>query len=504
MFKPFFCLLRAFCKTSRYNRTGKSLLVVPATRLGSVIVFYLSNSLVLSGCSLFQGDTSLEPMELQDFDRKVKVERLWSIDTGSGTAKRQVADLSAELFFKTVDGVESTYLAAADKKGQISVWSFKENKESNDDTNSIGEVDLTRSPKRVASKGLASRLTSGPEADSDRLYVVDEDATLYAFDTISLKVLWTKELSSEATAKPASNGRKVAVRTIDGALSVFDAVSGELQWDYRHELPALSLRSQAQPLVTDSEVIVGFETGHLRAMNLSDGSLVWQVRVAQPTGRTDLERVVDVDTKAIIDGGSVYTASYQGNIVSIDRSQGRAEWRQPFSTAQNLSYQDGSIAGVSSESEVILIDAYSGTAEWRNDLLLRRGLGAPLLTQDYVLVCDNKGWLHVLDRSDGQMIGRRQLGNTSNHIALLALDANNYLLDTGRGKLRAFTIIELDSIDKSSESDDSVGNEDNLDSSDSINLDFGSGLGTTVPGLLDNGDEAGKADNDTDDDDDDS
>ena len=424
----------------------------------------------LAGCSIFRGDQSAKPMPLAEFDERVEIDSLWSVNRGTGTAKRQVADLSVEVLKPSeADSNGALRLISAGHEGDITVSEFE----------SSDAAALARAPRRKDAVKLDTRIAAGPEASNTAVFVVDNDAKLVALGASELDLLWTANLSSEATAKPAANNEVVAVRTIDGALTVFDATTGERRWEYRHELPALSLRSQAQPLVTDSEVLTGFETGHIRAMNLSDGSLVWQVRVAQPSGRTDLERVVDVDTQAIIDGGSVYTASYQGNIISIDRSKGRAEWRQPFSTAKNIDYDDGSLAAVSADSEIVLLDAYSGTVEWRNSELLRRGIGAPLLTAEFVLVADDAGWVHVLDRDNGDIIGRRRLGKKTPHAALKSLGETVFLYENGRGTLKGFSLTEL--IIEQSELTDSENIDTEADSASQIEF----GTSPAVPSLLD-------------------
>ena len=435
--------------------------------------------LLISGCSLFGGDKAQAPMELLDISERIAVDKLWAIDTGSPKGDERIGDLSLTLItdaeLNSLIGSEASGsssedasiagLVSADRKGRLMIWQFPQAEEGGSSA-----VNYEKGPARLVFKETRQALLAGPSVAAGRLLILTESAELVALAGPDLSERWRASLSSESTAKPGSNESLVAVRTVDGALDVFKLEDGSSAWDYRHELPALTLRSIASPLLTDTQIFAGFETGHLRAMNLSDGSVVWQARVAQPKGRTDLERVVDVDTPAIIDGGSVYTAAYQGNIVAIDRAQGRLQWRFPFSTAKAIDVVDGQLAAVGASGEVVLLDAYTGSLLWRNEDLLRRGLGSPKLLDEHVAVVDAKGFLHLLDLASGEIVGRRGITSASVNARVLRLEDGVLLVDTGRAsvlglRLRAIKAAELPADDENASENQG----------DEIELDFGMG-----------------------------
>ena len=83
------------------------------------------------------------------------------------------------------------------------------------------------------------------------------------------------------------------------------------------------MRGTGAPLVTNHLAVAGLSTGKVVALDTQTGVPVWEQRVAVPQGRSELERIVDIDGGLLLSGGTLYVASYQG-------TDGRTEqWRQP-------------------------------------------------------------------------------------------------------------------------------------------------------------------------------
>ena len=102
----------------------------------------------------------------------------------------------------------------------------------------------------------------------------------------------------------------VIVRTTDGAVIALNEKTGGKLWSYEHNAPALSVRGSA-PIIVEDNVIEGYDNGKLMALRLADGKYVWETSIAIPKGRSEVERLVDLDVDPIDVGGVIYIASYQ-------------------------------------------------------------------------------------------------------------------------------------------------------------------------------------------------
>ncbi len=345
-------------------------------------ILFVALSLVLVACSSTdEAELALEPAELIDIDSDVRLKVVWSDDVGAGSEDR---------YSLLTPAILGDRVYATDAEGQVIAYEL----ESGDD---LWETELD------------VPVSGGAGVSADSVFVGTYTGEVIALSTEDGSEQWRAQLTSEVLAAPQSNGRVVVVQTTDGALAGLDANDGRQLWFFDNSIPVLTLRGTAAPLVTDTAVYAGFSTGKLVALNVVDGSMMWQQRVAISRGRSEIERVVDVDGTPLLVDDVLYAASYQGRLVAVNRATGRGLWAQDVSTHTELAAGFGNIYHVSDEGKVSAFNANSGDLVWENDQLKRRQLGAPQTFDNYLAVGDFEGYLHVLNQSDGQLVARRKV-----------------------------------------------------------------------------------------------
>ncbi|WP_018416817.1 outer membrane protein assembly factor BamB [Teredinibacter turnerae] len=349
---------------------------------------------------------AMKPADLVKFEATAKLKKQWSRDTGSGTDKRYsrlVPALDRNNKIYTV-GVKGDVQALDAKTGKR-LWhtSLKTQQGSED-----AFVDQQSWVAKLfggllfwQEKPQPLQIAGGIAVNNQAVFFGGFDGYVYAVDSENGELLWQAALSSEVAAAPAANSEVVAVNTIDGRVYLLDAKTGEQRWRYDQTVPILTLRGTSAPVLTPTQVIVGFDSGQIVSLATSDGSTQWEVRVSRPQGRTELERIVDIDGTPVVNSGYVYAASYQGNIVALSRAAGRSLWQQEASTAHNIAVADGKVFVSTEESKVIAFNSITGEPEWENFQLKRRDIGGPQEIGDYIAVIDKKGYLHLMNKSDG-------------------------------------------------------------------------------------------------------
>jgi outer membrane protein assembly factor BamB len=83
--------------------------------------------------------------------------------------------------------------------------------------------------------------------------------------------------------------------------------------------------------------------GRVLAFDALTGAVVWEVRVAISQGRSEIERIVDVDGSMELAGDELYAASYQGSLVAIEVANGRKLWQQKASSYSGVSQSFGNV-----------------------------------------------------------------------------------------------------------------------------------------------------------------
>ncbi len=339
----------------------------------------------LGGCSwlgnLFTQEVPVEPpAELQDFTPELDVSDLWSegLDGGSGVRLlRLVPAVSGDrLYTVNAHGV----LRALDAREGDELWSVE--------------------------TGLPA--TAGPVIDGDRIWFGTAEGGLEARSVADGARVWHRQLSSEILAPPRIAGDRVLVRTVDGRLHALERETGRQLWVHGEQVPALSLRGNARPLALGDRALAGFDNGMAAAFGLDRGKRIWEQRIAQPRGRSELERMVDVDADPVGDDGQVFFSAYQGRLSALDPRSGELLWTRTLPSYAGMSLHERLLLLTDQHSEVWAVDRRNGASLWKQAELRGRQLTRPVVQGDAVVVGDFEGYLHWLSLSDGHLVGRIQ------------------------------------------------------------------------------------------------
>jgi outer membrane protein assembly factor BamB len=162
-------------------------------------------------------------------------------------------------------------------------------------------------------------------------------------------------------------------------------------------------------LVGDT-VICGFDNGKVVAVNVQTGDVLWESAVAPAKGRTELERLVDIDSPVEVADQDVFVVGFQGRAAMLALESGQIWWARDASSYRGLALDPNALYIADSDGSVIAMRRNDGSELWRQDLLHRRGLSAPVVDGDAVVVADYEGYVHWIDRSDGAIVGRASSG----------------------------------------------------------------------------------------------
>jgi len=172
---------------------------------------------------------------------------------------------------------------------------------------------------------------------------------------------------------------------------------------------------------------------------LEHGRLLWEANAAVPRGRSDLERLVDIDGNMILVGRVLYVVTYQGRIVAIDALEGEVLWAKEMSSYAGISADERQIYVTDSDSNIWAVDRVSGDMLWKQDKLAYRQVTAPVSIGEYVLVGDFDGYIHILSRQDGGLIGRDRVDSDGFHVQPQSRGETVYIYGNG-GTLSALRI----------------------------------------------------------------
>ena len=258
-----------------------------------------------------------------------------------------------------------------------------------------------------------------------------------ALDAATGRELWRAKVNSELLSAPAITEKVVVIRSVDGRLQGFDSIHGKALWSVEQQVPRLSLRGTAIPVTAKEVAVSGFDNGKVMAVNLTTGDTVWDTALASPHGRTELDRLVDIDSAVRVVGDNVFAAGFQGRTAMLALDSGQIWWAHDMSSYRGLAVDEENIFVTQSDGVVVALRQRDGSELWHNDKLKRRGLSTPAVTSTALAVADYQGYLHWLSKETGELVARQRVAKFRvSNPPVAARDTVVVLTDSG--KMAAF------------------------------------------------------------------
>jgi len=286
-------------------------------------------------------------------------------------------------------------------------------------------------------RDLAGRIAAGPAvSEGGRLFVGTGEGKVWALNGENGDTRWQSEVSSEVVTMPRIASGMVFVGTADDFIWALRAADGGTRWSFNVEGQGLSLRGGSRPAFHKGRVFTGFSNGELVALEAGDGKPAWRHSVASPSGRTELERMVDVDAAPKVVDGTVIGAAYHGSVVALNAEDGQQLWQRGFSVHNDPAVAGDRVFLTTAESEVVALDRANGGTMWTQDVLGDTGsVSPPVVTDRAVVVADAAGRVTWFERDGGRVLGQLQVGPSAIHGAPLVLDDGGLLVLTDEGTL---------------------------------------------------------------------
>jgi outer membrane protein assembly factor BamB len=369
----------------------------------------LAALLIAAGCSK---DKDVEPpATLVNFPAKLPVKKLWGEGVGGG--KKQLV-----LRLGLGPTVDNGVVFAASHKGEVLAASLE-------------------TGRHIWVKKLKIPISAGPGAGAGLVVVGSSKGAVVALDGATGREVWRSRMNSELLSAPAVGEKVVVLRSVDGRLHGLDAHSGKELWSVEQQVPRLSLRGTATPIIAKEVAISGFDNGKVMAVSINSGDTVWDTALASPHGRTELDRLVDVDSAVRTVGDNVFATGFQGRTAMLALDSGQIWWAHDMSSYRGLAVDDENIYVTQSDGIVVALRQRDGSELWRNQKLKLRRLSTPVLTSTAVVIADFQGYVHWLDKSTGELVARERIAKERVTNSPVAVDDTVVVLTDG-GKLAAY------------------------------------------------------------------
>lgn len=401
------------------------------------ILFVAALIAVAPGCSTVKGwfgastkSKANQPTELTKIASPIGVSKLWDVNLGDGEGKlwlRQRPTLDGNRIYATNDDGEVVALDAATGK---QIWV----------ANAVNVAKTGSWIKFWKRKAAEAGLTGSPGVGNGLVVVGGRNGEVVAFSADTGEKKWSVRVTSEVLSAPRVIDTRVIVRANDGRVFGLDPADGSRKWVYDRGLPALSVRGNSSPVGAGGLTFIGYDDGTVVALRDEDGLRVWEQAIAEPDGRTELERMADIDGEMIIDGEQIFVASFHDKLMSLAAATGQPLWTHDYGSYAGVAVAGDKLVFSDKNGDVWALDKSSGTSSWKQNLLQHRQLTTPVIQGEYAVVGDLEGYLHWIKLDTGDVVGRVRIERAAvRGTPQVSADGILYAL-TNEGKLAAYRL----------------------------------------------------------------
>lgn len=376
---------------------------------------------LLSGCSLFNSEEDVVKMSpLPVVENQFTPTTSWSTSVGNGIGKYY-----STLHPAFADGV----VYAADRHGVVKALSI-------DDGREIWSVNLAEKDGWFSTR--AALLSGGVSVSGGKVYIGTEQAQVYALNASDGSVAWKTSVVGEALSRPVVSDGLVLIHTSNGQLQALNEADGAVKWTVNLDMPSLSLRGESAPTTAFGAAIVGGDNGRVSAVLMQQGQLIWQQRISQANGPTEIDRLSDVDTTPVVVNGVVYALAYNGNMTALDLRSGQIMWKRDLGSVSDFVIDGNRIYIIDQNDRVLALSTDGGVTLWTQSDLLHRNLTSPALYNGYIVTGDSEGYLHWINVEDGRFVAQQKV-DSSGFLTEPVVAGGKLLIQAKDGTLYALT-----------------------------------------------------------------
>ena len=329
------------------------------------------------GCSSLTG---IDKDDTVDVESRLLVSKLWSHSV--------VTDFSDE-YLRLMPLLKDGRMYVAGPKGELVAFRVKDG-------------------KRLWRRSSELEITAGAGGGEETMIVGATDGKVVAFSLDSGEEIWQSDIGEQVTAVSKQHRGLVLVRTADRIVAM-DAASGGKRWQYKDNPPPLTIKGASLPVFHRGSAFVGLDSGYVLVMDLKSGRVLSKVRLGVDVGSTDLDRIVDVDGRMVVEDGVLYAGAYQGRTVAVNLDNGEVVWTLNIASQSGLDVGNRRVFIATADNRVVALSRKTGKQIWSNDSLQKEYLSAPAVIGPFVIVGSDHGHFYWLSKKSGKLLERTKL-----------------------------------------------------------------------------------------------
>jgi len=302
-------------------------------------------------------------------------------------------------------------------------------------------------PVAKGDQNKAARFGGGASVDSGRVFATDGLGDVVAFDANTGAEIWRVKPGGPLRGSPTIGADQLYVLSQDNQLFALSTADGSQKWAASGSLESQGVFGVAAPAVARSTIVAGFSSGELNAYRYENGRALWGDALSRTSISTSVSSLSDIDADPVIDQNQVYALGQGGRMVALDLTTGQRIWEQNFAGISTPWLAGEWIFVVTDESKLYCLQRTTGKVRWISQLRAYRTEKkkkksgpltwyGPVLAGGRLVLTNSLGEVVFVNPGDGA-VGRTIENKESFSLGPVVANNTLYTLDE-KGRITAY------------------------------------------------------------------
>lgn len=221
---------------------------------------------------------------------------------------------------------------------------------------------------RGAARNTKALFGGGVSVEGDKLYATNGLGDVVALNTADGSTIWRKRPGGPLRGAPTLSNGNIYVVSQDNQIFAMRETDGNVEWTGAGTLEVSGVFGVAAPAAGQGTVVAGFSSGELNAYRYENGRIVWQDALSRTSISTSVGTLSDIDAEPVIDQGRVYAIGSGGRMVALELVSGQRIWEINAGGIATPWVVGDWVFAVTDDARLLCIARSNGRVRWATQL----------------------------------------------------------------------------------------------------------------------------------------